>query len=46
MIQGIEQPNIIQINSNLRLNKFNDCFDFAIHWYQYLKEMSLFLLVM
>ncbi|WP_202621503.1 GNAT family N-acetyltransferase [Anaerocolumna sedimenticola] len=34
MIQGIEQPDIIQINSSLRLKKFDGYFDFAFQWYQ------------
>ena len=33
MIQGIEQPNIIQINSCLRLKKFDGYYDFAYQWY-------------
>lgn len=41
MIQGIEQPNIIQINPNLRLKKFDDHFDFAIHWYQDIETVRL-----
>ncbi len=41
MIQGIEQPNIIQINANLRLKKFDVHFDFAIQWYQDIETVRL-----
>jgi RimJ/RimL family protein N-acetyltransferase len=41
MIQGIEQPNIIQINSNLRLKKFDDHFIYAIQWYQDIETVRL-----
>lgn len=33
-IQGIEQPEIIQIDSELRLRKFDGIYDFAFDWYQ------------
>ena len=33
-IPNIEQPWIIQIDTDLRLRKFDDYFDFAFHWYQ------------
>lgn len=34
MIQGIEQPDIINISSNLRLKKFDSNYSFALLWYQ------------
>ena len=33
-IQGIEQPEIIQIDATLRLRKYDDEHDFALAWYQ------------
>ncbi|NLM07134.1 MAG: GNAT family N-acetyltransferase [Tissierellia bacterium] len=33
-IEGIEQPEIIQIDENLRLRKFDWVYDFALEWYQ------------
>ena len=33
-IQGIEQPEIIQIDNTLRLRKYDGVFDFAFEWYQ------------
>ncbi|MBR2046714.1 MAG: GNAT family N-acetyltransferase [Agathobacter sp.] len=33
-IEGIEQPEIIQINRELRLRKFDGIYDFAFDWYQ------------
>ena len=33
-IQGIEQPEIIQIDNALRLRKFDGVYDFALEWYQ------------
>lgn len=33
-IKGIEQPEIIRIDENLRLRKFDDNFEFAFIWYQ------------
>ena len=33
-IQGIEQPKIIQIDSALRLRKYDAKYDFALSWYQ------------
>ena len=33
-IQGIEQPEIIQIDHSLRLRKYNGVYDFALAWYQ------------
>ncbi len=33
-IQGIEQPEIIQINDTLRLRKYDGVHDFALEWYQ------------
>ena len=33
-IQGIEQPEIIQIEDNLRLRKYDGVHDFALAWYQ------------
>ena len=33
-IPNIEQPQIIQIDTNLRLRKFDGHFDFAFRWYQ------------
>ena len=34
MIQGIEQPEIIQIDNTLRLREYDGVFDFALEWYQ------------
>ena len=34
MIQGIEQPAIIQIDNALRLRKYDGVYDFALAWYQ------------
>ena len=33
MIQGIEQPEIIQIDNTLRLRKYDGVHDFALEWY-------------
>ena len=33
-IQGIEQPEIIQIDDSLRLRKYDGVHDFALAWYQ------------
>lgn len=33
-IPGICQPELLQIDAELRLRKFDDCFDFAFDWYQ------------
>lgn len=33
-IDGIKQPEIIQINRELRLRKFDGIYDFAFDWYQ------------
>ena len=33
-IAGIKQPEIITISDNLRLRRFDGCFDFAFEWYQ------------
>ena len=33
-IQGIEQPENIQIDNTLRLRKYDGVFDFALEWYQ------------
>lgn len=33
-IQGIKQPALIQIDTSLRLRKFDNIFDFALAWYQ------------
>ena len=33
-IQGIVQPEIIQINDTLRLRKYDGVYDFALEWYQ------------
>lgn len=33
-ITGIEQPEILQIEDNLRLRKFDGIYDFAFDWYQ------------
>lgn len=41
MIEGIEQPDIIQINPSLRLRKFDGDFDFAIEWYQDTETIKL-----
>ena len=34
MMQGIEQPEIIQIDNTLRLRKYDGVHDFALEWYQ------------
>ena len=33
-IVGIRQPDIIGISEDLRLRRFDGCFDFALEWYQ------------
>ena len=33
-IQGIEQPEMIQIDDALRLRKYDGVHDFALGWYQ------------
>lgn len=33
-IQGIEQPEILQIDDTLRLRKYDGVHDFALVWYQ------------
>ena len=33
-IQGVEQPEIIQIDESLRLRKYDGVYDFALAWYQ------------
>ena len=33
-IQGIEQPEILQIDDSLRLRKYDGVYDFALEWYQ------------
>jgi hypothetical protein len=33
-IENINQPEIINIDSNLRLRKFDNKFSFAFEWYQ------------
>ena len=33
-IQGINQPEIIQIDESLRLRKYDGVYDFALEWYQ------------
>ena len=33
-ILGVQQPEIIQINRQLRLRKYDGVFDFALEWYQ------------
>lgn len=33
-IQGIAQPEMIKIDSTLRLRKFDGVYDFALAWYQ------------
>ena len=33
-ITGIEQPEILQIDNNLRLRKFDGIYDFTFEWYQ------------
>lgn len=41
MIQGIEQPEIIQIDNTLRLRKYDGVHDFAEEWY--LDEETVYL---
>lgn len=33
-IQGIEQPEIIQVDETIRLRKYDGVHDFALEWYQ------------
>ncbi|MBQ9119197.1 MAG: GNAT family N-acetyltransferase [Lachnospiraceae bacterium] len=33
-IQGITQPEIIQVDGNIRLRKYDGVYDFAFDWYQ------------
>lgn len=33
-INNIKQPDLLHINSNLRLRKFDNSYDFALPWYQ------------
>lgn len=33
-IQGIQQPEILQIDEEIRLRKFDGIYDFAFDWYQ------------
>lgn len=33
-IQGIEQPELIQVDETIRLRKYNGVHDFALVWYQ------------
>ena len=40
-IQGIEQPNIIQIDDNLRLRKYDGIHNFALKWYQIKETVML-----
>lgn len=40
-IQGIEQPEIIQIDDTLRLRKYDGVHDFALEWYQDLDTVWL-----
>ena len=41
MIQGIEQPALIQIDKSLRLRKYDGVHDFALEWY--LDEETVYL---
>ena len=41
MIQGIEQPALIQIDESLRLRKYDGVHDFALEWY--LDEETVYL---
>ena len=41
MIQGIEQPAIIQVDDTLRLRKYDGVHDFALEWY--LDEETVYL---
>ena len=41
MIQGVEQPEIIQIDNTLRLRKYDGVHDFALEWY--LDEETVYL---
>ncbi|QOR35132.1 GNAT family N-acetyltransferase [Clostridium sp. 'deep sea'] len=40
-ILGVNQPQIIVISSELRLRKFDNNFEFALHWYQDLPTLKL-----
>ena len=40
-IPNVIQPEIVQIEENLRLRKFDDCFDFAFTWYQDVETVYL-----
>lgn len=33
-IQGIEQPELISVNENIRLRRYDGIHDFALSWYQ------------
>lgn len=33
-IQGIKQPEILQVDTDIRLRKFDGIYDFAFEWYQ------------
>ncbi len=33
-IQGIEQPEVLQVDHGIRLRKYDGVFDFAFEWYQ------------
>lgn len=40
-IPNITQPDILSVDENLRLRKFDGCFDFAFDWYQDLELVWL-----
>ena len=40
-INGIKQPELIQIESSLRLRKFDGVYDFAFEWYQDIETVKL-----
>lgn len=40
-IEGIKQPNYIEINSELRLRAYDGYFDFAFEWYQDIESLEL-----
>ena len=33
-IYGVEQPEILQVDDDIRLRKYDGIYDFAFEWYQ------------
>lgn len=40
-IQGIQQPEILQIDEEIRLRRFDGIYDFAFDWYQDVETVQL-----